>query len=101
MRRGTVPTRATLAKLTPELRLQSGAACGFRMLELMEQEEACALARELGDRDGLGPALGLALFLILGLVLTVPPSEAMVACLTAATATARRIWSGWRASSRS
>jgi hypothetical protein len=87
LRRGTVPSRATLGKLTPELRhelrLQSGAACGYRMLELMEQEEACALARELGEREGLGHALGLALFLILGLVLTVPPSEAMVACLTA------------------
>jgi hypothetical protein len=82
-----VPSRKTLSKLTPELRhelrLQSGAACGYRMLELMEQEEACSLARELGEREGLGHALGLTLFLILALVLTVPPSEAMVTSLTA------------------
>ncbi len=87
LRQGKVPSEASLAKLGAglrlELRLQTGSACGFRMLALMGEEDSCRRAGALQAMEEEGAYLGGCVLLILSLVLTVPASEAMVAQLTA------------------
>jgi hypothetical protein len=82
LRGGEVPSAASLGRLSPELRaelrLQSGCACGFLHLQRIGYVDVCERANQLQAAGDEGSYLGGCLLLLLTLVLSLPPSEAMV-----------------------
>ncbi|CAK6700838.1 hypothetical protein BBFGKLBO_02951 [Synechococcus sp. CBW1107] len=86
LRRESVPSAASLGRLSPEiraeLRLQTGCACGFHHLQQIGYADVCERANQLQTAGDEGSYLGGCLLLLLSLVLSLPPSETMVAQLS-------------------
>jgi hypothetical protein len=86
LRRESVPSATSLARLSAEiraeLRLQTGCACGFHHLQQIGYADVCERANQLQEAGDEGSYLGGCLLLLLSLVLSLPPSETMVAQLS-------------------
>jgi hypothetical protein len=94
LRRGKVPTQATLMRLSGKdrysLRLEACTQCGLRRMEIYVQPRVLRRVQELIDMKDEGHYCGGFLYSVLTLVLSTPPSEAMVERLTNSYSNARK-----------